>query len=153
VVYTPDAIARECIDFVSPVGLVLDPCMGDGAYFRNFPKHCTQLWCEIDRSKDFMNWHERVDWVIGNPPYSTKIFLNFLTHSFGISPNVVFLLPVNKVFQSQSVMSAIANYGGIQSMLVFGSGQRCGFPFGFSVASFHFRRGYDGDTKIKLPLA
>ena len=51
VVYTPRAISKGIIDFLSPNGLCLDPCAGDGAFFDFLPNG--SLWCEIEKGKDF----------------------------------------------------------------------------------------------------
>ncbi len=91
-----------------------------------------------------------MDWVIGNPPYS--IFLEFLTKAFEISDNVSYLVPTNKVFQRQIIMDNISDYGGIKSIIIYGSGQMIDFPFGFSVGNFHFEKGYRGDTKIIMGM-
>lgn len=146
VVYTPRAISKGIIDFLSPNGLCLDPCAGDGVFFDFLPKG--SLWCEIEKGKDFLLFDGKVDWVIGNPPYS--IFEEFLLKAFDISDNVSFLVPTNKVFQRQLIMDRIGRYGGIKSILIYGSGQTIGFPFGFSVGNFHFKKDWSGETKIVL---
>lgn len=99
-------------------------------------------WCEIKYNKDFFDYNETVDWIIGNPPYS--IFKNWLEHSFKLAANVVYILPTNKVFQRQIIMKMINEYGGIAALKVYGSGTIIGFPFGFSVGAFHFQKGYKG---------
>jgi len=109
VVYTNDEVAKDIISHFAPFGFLLDPCKGDGAFYNNFPE-TEKDYCEIAEGKDFYNWHKKVDWVIGNPPYS--IFHEFLKHAFSISDNVVFLVPTNKVFQSWKTMSLINKWGG-----------------------------------------
>lgn len=148
IVYTPDAVARDIIDFFEPSGRILDPCKGDGAFYRNLPAGAE--YCEIDEGKDFFAWHEKVDWIIGNPPYS--IFLDFLKHSFSLSENVVYLVPTNKIFQSWNLIREIEKYGGIRSILAYGSGHLIGLPFGFSVGAFHFQRNYGGGCTLKFKV-
>ena len=148
VVYTSRLISKSIIDFLNPTGLCLDPCKGDGAFFDFMPKG--SLYCELQEGSDFLQFNKKVDWIIGNPPYS--IFEQFLRHSFHLSDNVSFLVPTNKVFQRDLIMTMINNYGGIKSMVVYGSGTKIGFHFGFSVGNFHFQKGYKGDTKIILGL-
>jgi len=41
----------------------------------------------------------------------------------------------------------IKKYGGIKSIW-FIPANRCGFPFGFPVGAFHFKKKYDGLTRI-----
>jgi hypothetical protein len=107
-------------------------------------------YCEISDGKDFFEFNKRVDWIIGNPPYSN--FKEFLEHSFNLSDNVSFLVPTNKIFQRQIIMDMINRYGGIKSQIIFGSGSLIGFPFGFSVGNFHFQRGYKGDCKLIMGM-
>ena len=145
-VFTPDYVAEDAVAILRPSGIILDPCLGDGSFYNAFPSSETKMWCELDKGKDFFSFDERVDWVIGNPPYS--IYLEWLQHSFKIAHDVAYLVPVNKVFQRWVVMDLIAKYGGIRHMIVYGSGIQIGMPFGFSVAMFHFKKGWKGDTSI-----
>jgi len=146
IVYTPDFVVFDIIDFFKPNGKCLDPCCGSGEFLNQLP--VGSGWCEIRKGKDFFNYTDRVDWIVGNPPYS--IFVDFLRHSFRIAENVVYLVPTNKIFQSFKIMDQIDDYGGIKSILVYGAGQNIGMPFGFSVGVFHFKKGYCGETKIKF---
>ena len=107
-------------------------------------------YCEIEEGKDFFEYTKKMNWIIGNPPYS--LFEKFLRHSFNLAENVSFIVPINKVFQRQLIMNMINKYGGIKQIIVFGSGQKVGFPFGFSVANFHFMKGYKGETNIIMGL-
>lgn len=144
IVYTPDKIAQDIIGFFKPVGKCLDPCRGDAAFYKYLPSGSE--WCEISNNRDFFDYNQTVDWIVGNPPYS--IFADFLSHSFKLSSNVVYIVPTNKIFQSFKIMDKIDNYGGIKAILVYGGGQRVGFPFGFSVGAFHFQKDYKLNTKI-----
>ena len=90
------------------------------------------------------------DIVIGNPPYS--IFEDFLKKGFELADNVSYLVPTNKIFQRQIIMEMINRYGGIKSIIIYGSGQLIDFPFGFSVGNFHFEKGYKGETKVLMGM-
>jgi hypothetical protein len=148
IVYTPTFIAKGIIDFLKPKGLILDPCKGEGAFYNLLPK--SSEYCEISEGKDFFDYNKKVDWIIGNPPYS--IFLEFLQKSFEIADNVSFLVPTNKIFQRQIIMEMINKYGGIKSQIIYGSGNLIGFPFGFSVGNFHFQKGYKGNCKLIMGI-
>jgi hypothetical protein len=148
VVYTPRNVSKSIIDFLQPNGVCLDPCKGDGAFFDFLPNN--SLYCELEEGTDFLKFNTQVDWIIGNPPYS--IFLEFLEHSFKLSNNVSFLVPTNKVFQRQIIMDMINNYGGLKSIIVYGSGNLIGFPFGFSVGNFHFEKNYKGKCELILGM-
>lgn len=148
VVYTPDKTAKDIIDWLKPTGLCLDPCLGDGAFYKYLPKGSE--WCEIRKGKDFFDYNKKVDWIIGNPPYS--IFEDWLQHSFELADNVAYILPTNKVFQRQIIMKMINDWGGVKGIKVYGSGQAIGFPFGFSVGAFHFGKKYKGKCDLILGL-
>lgn len=108
IVYTPDYVSKDIINRLSPTGLCLDPCKGDGAFYKYLPNGSD--YCEIREGKDFFNYNKNVDWVIGNPPYS--IFEDFLKKAFEISKNVSYLVPTNKIFQRQLIMEMINKWGG-----------------------------------------
>ena len=148
VVYTPRNISQAIIRSLNPSGLCLDPCKGDGAFFDYLP--IGSEYCELEEGTDFLHYNKKVDWIIGNPSYS--IFLEFLQHSFEISDNVSFLVPTNKVFQRQVIMDMINDYGGLKSVIVYGSGNLIGFPFRFSVGNFHFEKGYKGKCELILGM-
>lgn len=70
--YTPIALAIELIKLVplTQNDIVLDPCLGKGAFYNNFPSYVEKKYCEIDLGIDFFTYNEKVDWCISNPPYS-----------------------------------------------------------------------------------
>ena len=146
VVYTPEPVVLDMLEWVKPSGLCLDPCKGDGAFIKHLPPGSD--WCEIQEGKDFFDYHRKVDWIIGNPPYS--IFEDFLAHSLELSDNVVYILPTNKVFQRAVIMRMINKWGGVRGMRVYGSGSVVGFPFGFSVAAFWLQKNYTGLCELLL---
>ena len=148
IVYTPVFVSKHIIQWLKPTGKILDPCKGEGAFYDYFPNN--KDYCEIREGKDFLMYSEKVDWVIGNPPYS--IFEDFLRKAFEISDNVSYLVPTNKIFQRQIIMEMINKFGGIKSMIIYGSGQLIDFPFGFSVANFHFERNFKGQTNIVMGM-
>ena len=98
VVMTPSTTAKIIIDYFKPTGKLLEPCRGEGAIYNYMSgdKH----WCEISEGKDFMDWNKQVDWIITNPPYS--IFDVFLKKAMSVSDNVVFFVPLQKLFKSKS---------------------------------------------------
>lgn len=108
IVYTPESVAKSIIEWLNPTGICLDPCMGDGAFYKNLPS--VSDWCEIQKGRDFFEYNRKVDWIIGNPPYS--IFESWLIHSFEIAHDVAYILPTNKVFQRRAIMKIINSWGG-----------------------------------------
>ena len=128
-------------------GKVLDPCCGDGVFLKYLPSGTH--WCEIRKGRDFFSWKRKVDWIVSNPPYS--IFLDFLTHSFEVADNVVYVIPLIKVFNSLSVLNLVRDFGGIKTCLVLGLGKDLSFPqAGYPIAAVHFQKDYKEGMQIVL---
>lgn len=143
VVFTPDEVAKQIVNHFKPSGSILEPAKGDGAFLRYMP---SAEWCELSEGKDFFKWHKSVDWIVSNPPYS--IFSQFLRHSFDVADNIVYLIPINKAFNSYSLMNDIYKWGGIKEIYVVGTGSQLRFPVGYAVGAVHFRRAYCGPASI-----
>jgi hypothetical protein len=139
VVLTPDAIAGDIIAHFKPTGRILDPCRGDGAFWKQMPG---AEWCESRQGRDFFAWYEPVDWIVSNPPYS--IFADWLEHSLKIANDIVYLIPLAKVFSAEKRIRDIYRVGGIVETKLYGSGTEIGFPFGWPVGAVHIRVGYRG---------
>jgi hypothetical protein len=145
IVLTPDDVARDVVARFNPRGRVLDPCKGEGAFLRHMDG---ADWCEIREGRDFFRWTDRVDWIVSNPPYS--IFSEFLRHAFTVADDIVFLIPVNKAFNSDRMMREIWAWGGIETVYVVGGGGALGFPIRFCIGAVHFRRGYRGGMRVEF---
>ena len=144
VVYTPRHISKAIIEYYDPQGKYLDPCRGNGAFYDYV--NCDKDYCEIHDGKDFFAYNSRVDWIISNPPFS--IYDEFLKKSFEVADNVVYLIPLYKVFKSNRYFDMVNKYGGIREVLIIGSGSVCNFNMGFLVGMCYYKRGYSGDCKI-----
>ena len=72
---------------------------------------CRSVCGARSRGPGLFDWKEPVDWIIGNPPYS--ILNAWLEHSFALAANVVYLLPIAKVFGSRKRLLMVSAYGGI----------------------------------------
>jgi hypothetical protein len=147
VVFTFDYIAREIVEYFKPTGRILEPAKGDGAFTQFLP---TAEWCEIREGKDFFQWNERVDWLIGNPPYS--VFTEWLQHSFEIADNIVYILPTNKSFNSYKLFETIYRWGGIHTIYHLGPGRNvCDYQeLGFAFSATYFQRDYKGGINIVI---
>jgi len=143
IVYTPDHIASWIVKYFAPTGLILDPCMGDGAFYKQF--HGKKDWCEITQGRNFFDYKNYVNWIITNPPFSE--IEKFMEHAFNLATNVVFLLPAHKTFSSWKRIRLIENYGGIKTILLI-KGQDCNFPFRYPYGIFYFKKHYEGPTSI-----
>lgn len=145
VVFTPDDLAKQICEMFPINGKVLEPCKGEGAFLKHLPNNTD--WCEIAEGRNFYDYSEKVDWIVTNPPYSD--YNRFLEHSFKLAENIILLVPVSKMFKSMGTISEILNYGGIVELHILPS-SKAGFPFGFPAGVYYLKRGYTGDTKIKI---
>lgn len=143
IIMTPHDVARDMVNHFRPSGKILDPCKGNGVFVALMPG-CH--WCEVRDGKDFYLWTQSVDWIVSNPPYS--IFADFLRHSMTIAQNILYLIPVNKVFNSDKIMREIWEWGGVKEIRVIGSGATLGFPIGFCIGAVHFQRNYAGEIRV-----
>ena len=142
IVYTPEHVAKTIVKHFKPSGKCLDPCMGDGVFYNLLP--VGSEWCEIAKGRDFFEWDTPVDWIVGNPPYT--IFSEWLRHSMTLADNIVYLIPINKAFNSYPMMKDIANYGSVAEILVIQDGKKLKFNFGYAAGAVLFKRGYRDGT-------
>lgn len=95
-VMTPPWLADQIVDYFAPRGRLLDPARGEGAFYNAMLRHSSAVqWCERTEGRDFYSWHDPVDWIITNPPWSK--LRPFLLHSMTLAPNVVFLCTITHV--------------------------------------------------------
>lgn len=152
IVYTPPDVSKFILDRYDSLynlsGSILDPCAGNGSFYDQYPSKCKKYWCEISKGVDFFQYKERHDWIISNPPYS--IFREWLEHSFTLADNIVYLIPINKVVGSKTIMKSIKKYGGIVDIHTKWSGRDIGFPFGFPCGTVYFKKGWTDPGKLFL---
>ena len=141
-IYTPNWVAQDMIKYFGPAGDILEPCRGSGA-FSNLLPGC--YWTEIDDGKDFFDWNKKVDWIISNPPFS--LMRKFILHSFTIADNIVYLVPVWKIFLAYGTVKAAKSYGGIKEIRWYGTGSKFGFPMGNGIGAVYWKRNYKGNIK------
>jgi hypothetical protein len=135
--FTPQNIAQQILDHFKPTGKLLDPCMGHGVFYDNFPSD-NKDWCEIDKGKDFFEYNEKVDWIISNPPFSK--FTAFLEHSVKLADNIVFLIYINSLFTKKRVRTYIDNGFELKEMLMINEKPE-GWPScGLQLGAIHLRR-------------
>jgi hypothetical protein len=140
IVYTPDWVARDMVDFFKPSGRILEPSAGDGAILKYLPG---ADWCEIEQGRDFFACQERYDWIVGNPPF--RMFYEFMLHSFKVAENTVYLLPADKPFNVFSTVKMIYKHGGIVHARFYNDGRAIGVPeIHRPATAFHFQRNYTG---------
>ncbi len=147
VIYTPDYLAKQIVDYFKPTGRILEPCKGNGA-FSNLMPGCD--WCEISEDRDFLSYSSSFtyDYCVTNPPYSQ--FRVFLKHSMELADNIIFLAPVNH-FWLKARMRDIkeAGFGFREILMVETPKKETGWPqSGFQLGCTHIKRGHTGDCKI-----
>ena len=142
VVYTPSWCAKDMVEFFKPSGIVLEPCRGGGAFMEFLPPDAR--WCEIAEGRDFFGWHQPVDWLVSNPPYSQT--RQWLRHSYTIARNVLYLVPFRNMTSGYGLLVELRQFGWLKHVRVYGTGGLLGFPMGNAVAAFHIERGYRGAT-------
>ncbi len=140
VVYTPDWVARDMVEFFRPSGRILEPCKGDGVFMKYLPPHTE--WCEISEGRDFFQWQEPVDWVFGNPPY--RLLTDWMNHSFKIANHIVYLIPSNAHWNSLGRLKRAISYGGMIHTRMYGNGTLFGKNYGYPVGAVYFQRDYHG---------
>lgn len=145
-VMTPLEVAARVVQEFPLGGLCLEPCRGTGNIYKALPE--PKDWCEIAEGRDFFDYEGKAEWIVTNPPYS--IYDKFLAHCFDVATNVVLLVPIAKAFKSMRIERLVDSYGGLRRIVLLGSGQSCGFAFGFPVGLLHYERGYKGPIERQV---
>lgn len=144
IVYTPDWVARDMVEYFKPSGRILEPCKGGGVFLRYLPS--STEWCEIEEGRDFFAWREPVNWIVGNPPYAA--YSKWISHSMKIAENILYLIPCNKPFNSWRLLGQLDRWGGLRHMRVYGGGAALGFPIGFAIGAVYFKRDWHAGMTI-----
>jgi hypothetical protein len=143
-IFTPKSLAKELIDRFPLKGKVLEPCRGRGAFFQQLPPHCQSYWCEISEGKDFFDFHDRVDWIIANPPWSK--LMQFLRHSVELADNIVFLATINH-FMTKARLKLVTHSGfGFKEIYGVAMPRKHWPASGFQLAGIYLQRDWKGPT-------
>jgi hypothetical protein len=94
-IYTPKPVALTMIEMceLKEGDIVLDPSYGGGVFYNNFPNYVNKSFCEIEMDLDFFDYNERVDCIIGNPPYS--LWDKWLEHTMKITNKFCYIFGNN----------------------------------------------------------
>jgi hypothetical protein len=152
-VMTPRDLAAAIIAHYNPVGAILDPCRGNGAFYDQFPNAgsgCND-WCELKEGRDFLAHdfgERRFDYCISNPPWS--LIRPFLQRAMEVSDNVVFLCLVNAIFMKARLRDMEkAGFALKEILLVPTPPASTGWPqCGFQLGAVHIQRGYAGNVVL-----
>ena len=90
IIYTPKSVALKMIEMcnITPNMKVLDPSKGAGVFYDNLPE-CHKDWCEITDNKDFFSYTNKVDCIVGNPPYS--LWSKWLEHTMKLTDKFCYI--------------------------------------------------------------
>ena len=73
--------------------ILLEPCRGTGSFYNAFPKNTINKYCEINEGIDFLEYNDKVDYVIANPPFAPrKLFWSFHQKSMDITNKGIYWL-------------------------------------------------------------
>jgi len=147
IVLTPELIAKDIIEYFKPSGIILDPCRGINAVFHKYMP-IGSPFCEIQEGINFFEYNKYVDWIIGNPPYS--IFREWITHSFSISNNIVYLLPIQLVYNPLLLLREIFEYGGIPHIRWYDVGSYIFWSRSRIIVAVYFKKNYKGPTSWSI---
>lgn len=79
--YTNIEMAKYLISLINfkDGDIVIEPCKGGGAFYDNLPNNIIKKYCEINEGKDYLEFNERVDITLSNPPFvPRKLFWEFM---------------------------------------------------------------------------
>jgi hypothetical protein len=146
-VMTPLPLAKSIIDHFSPVGSILDPCRGQGAFYKQYPKTEKKDWCEISQGRDFFQYEKTCDWIITNPPWS--LIKPFIIHSCKLAKNVCYLITFNH-FSTKHRIRILHEMGyGICEFFGVDTPKTDSWPgSGFQLGVVHFQKDYVGSIKV-----
>jgi hypothetical protein len=96
IVETPVEIARYMIkQHAHVMSEWIDPCMGSGVFYNNFPHYVNADWREISLGRDFLiDDYLYADMCISNPPWSK---IPSFIEKCRFMQNVVFLMPITNI--------------------------------------------------------
>tara|TARA_R110000803_G_scaffold38578_3_gene83491 strand:- start:1538 stop:2104 length:567 start_codon:yes stop_codon:yes gene_type:complete len=93
-IYTPKPVALRMIEMceLKEGDTVLDPSYGGGVFYDNLPEFVDKDYCEIEQDKDFFDYNNRVDCIVGNPPYS--LWNKWLDHTMKITDKFCYVFGI-----------------------------------------------------------
>jgi len=141
-IMTPVYLAKAIVEHFRPTGRILEPCKGTGNFLIFLPN---ADWCEITEGKDFLDYENKVNWIITNPPWS-KIRI-FLQQSLRLAENIVFLMTINHLWTKARLRDVKDANFGIREICLIDT--PIDFPqLGFQLGVIHLKKNYKGDIKL-----
>ena len=114
-IYTPKPVALKMIEMcnLKEGDVVLDPSFGGGVFYDNLPDYVNKSFCEIEMDLDFFDYEDRVDCIIGNPPYS--LWNKWLDHTMKLTDKFCYIFGMLNLTDTR-VRKIIDNGYGITKM-------------------------------------
>lgn len=142
IVETPMELAEKLVKHFNPQGKGLEPCCASGNILRFLND---AEWCEITKGRDFFDYHDKVDYIFTNPPWS-KI-RPFLIHSLELANDVYFLFTINHLW-TKARLRDIKNYNfGIVEICIFDTPKEF-VSTGFQLGMVHLQKNYTGAINL-----
>lgn len=154
-VQTPPEICKRLVKHFKPTGYVLEPCRGDGNFYRALHEWNNAVsydrieylnYCEIKEGRDFLTFADEChdyDWILTNPPFSQA--KAFMEKAFQVADNVVFLITLNHALGLKARFRLLDKYGfGIREAVLLDTPPKPWPQAGFQLGAVHFQRGYKG---------
>lgn len=149
IVYTSPQFAQKIVSYFNPQGTCLEPCKGDGAFYNVLPQ--PKLYCELQEGKDFLEFNQEVDWIITNPPWSSKAYRAVANHAFKLADNVVFLIRFHNAFGTFARHRDYLEHNHSLKEIILCKWQEAfdesKVPEGFALAIVHWQKNYSGNCK------
>lgn len=150
-VMTPPDLARKIVGYFRPTGYILEPCMGDGAFYDHLKPFAFEGkvdWCELSKGRDFLLTDfgdKRYTYIVTNPPFSK--FRAFLKRSMELSDHVIFLCTINHIFGLRARLRDIKEAGFYIRDCLLCDTPESWPPSGFQVGAVHLSK-QAGDCKF-----
>ncbi len=156
----PDHLCRRSFGYLNktygPLGFILAPFDGDGAFSRWFPGERGVHWeaGDLQLGSNFLHWRQHVPWCLGNPPWRVEKrrgCLALIEHGYKIADNLALVLPVRHALGLRARIALAKKYGfGACNLILlprfptehgFGESGNC-------IALVHWERGYHGKLRV-----
>lgn len=95
IVMTKPEMAKYLISLVDfkDGDVVIEPCLGNGAFYDNLPNNVVKKWCEINKGRDYLEFDEEVDITLSNPPFiPRKLFWSFMLKAMETTKREIYWL-------------------------------------------------------------
>ena len=98
--YTKEEMVKDLLKLIkfNEDDIVLDAGSGLNKVWHKNINVKNKYECELEEGNDFYDWYKKVDWVVGNPPYSHA--KDFLLKASEISNKGIAFLVNNQCFNS-----------------------------------------------------